>query len=117
MIDKDGYLVMKGRLKEMIKTGGMNVAPAEVEGILRAHGMIAEAFVTSLPDAERSEQVVAIVVPREAAGLTVEAVIADCRGSLAAFKVPRRIRFATLEEIPLTTTGKLHRDRLKELFQ
>lgn len=115
-LDADGFFCFRGRLKEMLKTGGLNVSPVEVEEVLRGHARVAEAFVTGLPDAARDEIVVAVVVPVEGAALAVEDVLSHCRTSLAAFKVPRRIIVARAEEVPLTTTGKVHKARLAEMF-
>lgn len=116
LLDEGGYLHFKGRLKEMLKTGGMNVAPVEVEEVLRHHPGIAEAFVTGLPDAVLSEAVAAVVVRAPGSAIDAEEVIAHCRASLAAYKVPRHVRFITPEQIPLTTTSKLHRMKLASLF-
>jgi fatty-acyl-CoA synthase len=116
-LDQDGYLHFKGRLKEMLRSGGMNVSPAEVEDVLRMHSDIEEAFVTGLADSLRAEVVGALVVPRKNAELTEAQVIAHCRGLLAAYKVPRRVRFVSYNQLPLTTTGKIHRRRLQDLFE
>ena len=116
MIDEDGYLFFKGRSKEMIKTGGMNVSPAEVEGVLKGHPAVEDAFVTSLRDPVRTEIVVAVVILAKGAVLDGDAALAHCRASLAAYKVPRQVRFVAFGELPLTTTGKVHRMRLQELF-
>lgn len=115
-IDSAGRVRFRGRLKEMIKTGGINVTPVEVEQILMAHPAVESAFVIGLPDPVVDEVPAAVVVRR--AGMTVEAAALDthCRASLAAYKLPRRFRFATPAELPLTTTGKLQKNRLHELF-
>lgn len=114
--DAEGFLQFRGRLKELVKTGGMNVSPSEVEAVLRSHPMVAEAFVTGLPDRARDEIVAAVVVPHRGVNLEPEIVAQHCKSLLAAFKRPRAIRIVQLEELPLTTTGKLHRARLAELF-
>lgn len=115
-LDAEGRLRFRGRLKEMIKTGGINVTPVEVEQILMAHPAVESAFVIGLPDPVVDEMPAAVVVLR--AGATAEAAALDthCRASLAAYKVPRRYRFATPDDLPLTTTGKLQKNRLHELF-
>ena len=115
-MDDEGFFYFRGRLKEMLKTGGMNVSPVEVEEVLRSHAQVADAFVTGLPDAVRDEIVAAVVVPIEGATLTIEDVLTHCRALLAAFKVPRRILLSRVEEVPLTTTGKVHKARLAEMF-
>lgn len=117
VLDEDGYLHFRSRLKEMIKTGGINVSPAEVEEVLRAHPCVSEAFVTGLPDAIRDEAVGAVVVLVDGASLSAEALTAHCRASLSAFKVPRRFQVVPKDALPLTTTRKIHRARLAELFE
>lgn len=115
-MDADGYLLFMGRYKEMLKTGGINVAPIEVEEVLLKHPKVREAFVTGLPDPVREQVVAAIIVLKEGASMDEEEVIQHCRDQLAAYKVPRHIRFATMDEIPHTTTKKVHRLRLATLF-
>lgn len=117
MLDADGFLHFRGRLKEIIKTGGMNVSPAEVEAVLCRHPSIAEAFVTGLSDPVREEIVAAIVVLSRGARFDAEDLTAHCRAELSAFKVPRCIRAVAVEALPLTTTRKVHRARLAELFE
>jgi fatty-acyl-CoA synthase len=115
--DEGGNFYFRGRMKEMLKTGGLNVSPVEVEEVLRGHKLIVDAFVTGLPDRQREEIVAAVIVPAEGAELTEATILDHCRSELAAFKVPRRIRFARIEEVPLTTTGKVHKQKLAELFE
>jgi fatty-acyl-CoA synthase len=115
-LDNDGYVHFKGRLKEMLRSAGMNVSPAEVEEVLRMHPDIEEAFVTGIPDPEREQVVGALILLRKQATMTAEQVMVHCRGQLAAYKVPRQVRFVAYSELPFTTTGKIHRQRLQELF-
>jgi fatty-acyl-CoA synthase len=115
-LDEDGALYFRGRLKEIIKTGGMNVSPAELEAVLRSHAQIEEALATGLPDPERDEIVAVAVIPSEGACLTTEEILEFCRSRLAAYKMPKLIRFVSAAEVPLTTTGKVHKARLPELF-
>lgn len=115
-LDEDGYLYYRGRLKEMVKTGGINVAPAEVEGVLSSHPAVELAFVTGIPDERLDEALAAIIVLRPGQSVDAEALIAHGRKTLAAYKVPRHYRFVAADALPLTTTGKLQRSRLGELF-
>jgi fatty-acyl-CoA synthase len=115
-VDEEGFLQFRGRLKEIIKTGGMNVSPAEVEEILRSHPSIVDAFVTALPDEVRDEIVAAVLILGEDAVLDHDGVIAHCRQALSSYKVPRRLVAVTSDQLPLTSTRKLHRARLHELF-
>jgi len=114
--DVDGSLHFRGRLKEMVKTGGINVAPVEVEEILMTHPGVHAAFVTGVPDPVRDEVLAAVIVPKPGATLSEAEVDAFCRKALAAYKVPRLIRFAAEGELPLTTTGKLQKSRLASTF-
>ena len=116
-LDESGRLHFRGRLKEMIKTGGINVAPVEVEEVLMSHPRVEQAYVVGLPDAERDEVVVAVVVPREDPGAVDEAALrAHCAGALAAYKRPRRYRLIAAADLPLTTTGKVRKLGMKDLF-
>lgn len=117
MMDADGYLLFMGRYKEMLKTGGINVAPIEVEEVLLKHPKVREAFVTGLPDPVREQVVAAVIVLKEGASMDADEVLRHCRDQLAAYKVPKHIRFATMEEIPQTTTQKVHRMRLASMFE
>jgi o-succinylbenzoate---CoA ligase len=105
-LDGDGRLHVLGRLKELIVTGGENVAPLEVEQVLLSHPAVADAGVAGLPDPDWGEAVTAFVVLRE----PVEDLDAWCRRRLAAFKVPKAIHVVT--ELPRNAGGKLMRDRL-----
>jgi fatty-acyl-CoA synthase len=116
MLDAEGHLHFRGRIKEMVKTGGINVAPIEVEEVLLAHPSVQAAFVTGVPDAVQDELLAAVIVPKRGTALSEREVTEHCRKSLAAYKVPRLIRFAAEEELPLTTTGKVQKNRLASTF-
>ena len=116
-LDDSGRLHYRGRLKEMIKTGGINVAPVEVEEVLMSHPGVEQAYVVGLPDAERDEIVVAAIVPREGSGVDEATLREHSAGALAAYKRPRRYRLVATEELPLTTTGKVRKLGMKELFE
>ena len=116
-LDDSGRLHYRGRLKEMIKTSGINVAPVEVEEVLMSHPGVEQAYVVGLPDAERDEIVVAVVVPREGSGADEATLREHSAGALAAYKRPRRYRLVAAEELPLTTTGKVRKLGMKELFE
>jgi o-succinylbenzoate---CoA ligase len=100
-----------GRRGETIVTGGENVAPAEVEGVLETHPAVAEAAVHARPDPEWGEAVVATVVLREGMHADPEDLRAHVRAALAPFKVPKAVEFATV--LPRTPSGKLRRQALK----
>jgi o-succinylbenzoate---CoA ligase len=109
-LDGDGRLEVLGRLKELIVTGGENVAPLEVEQALLAHPAVADAGVAGLEDPEWGEAVTAFVVLREPT--SAEALRDWCRGRLEAFKVPKA--FHDVEQLPRNAGGKLLRERLRE---
>jgi fatty-acyl-CoA synthase len=115
-LDSDGRLHFRGRMKEMIKTGGINVAPVEVEETLMAHSAVKLAYVIGVPDPRRDEVIAAIVVPRAGHDVDEADLLAHCRRQLAAYKIPRLVRFVSEAELPLTTTGKLQKNRLADLF-
>ncbi|MDP2625608.1 MAG: AMP-binding protein [Candidatus Rokubacteria bacterium] len=110
----DGRLRFRGRLKEMIKTGGINVAPLEVEGVLLTHSAVKQAYVVGVPDRDKGELVVAAIELREGASATAEALAAFCRERLASYKVPARIVFRKSDEFPRTPTGKVQKPQLRE---
>jgi len=110
---EDGRLVITGRLSDTIITGGENVSPVEVEAVLLEHPAVADAAVTARADPEWGEALVALVVPRERAGLEPAELRAFCAARLAPFKVPKAIELA--EQLPRTASGKLLRRQLKGL--
>jgi o-succinylbenzoate---CoA ligase len=109
-LDEDGSLHVLGRLKELIVTGGENVAPLEVEQVLLGHPAVADAGVAGLPDPEWGEAVTAFVVLREP--VAGDQLRAWCRERLEAFKVPKAIH--AVDRLPRNAGGKLLRDRLAE---
>jgi len=100
----------------MVKTGGINVAPVEVEEVLMTHPGVQLAFVTGVPDPVRDEVLAAVVVPKPGVTLTESELTAFCREALAAYKVPKLVRLAAEHELPLTTTGKVQKNRLAATF-
>lgn len=113
-VDEDGYLFVVDRKKELIICGGFNIHPVEIEGVLFTHDAVAMAAVVGVPDTERGEIPIAFVVASgtPSPGLAEE-LAAYCRESLAAYKVPREIKF--LDEIPLGPTGKVLKRDLRTL--
>lgn len=107
-IGADGSLAIKGRLKELIISGGYNVYPREVEIVLEEHPAVAEVAVAGLPSERWGEQVTAFVVARSAVG--EEELIAHARERLAAYKCPREVRFVA--GLPRNALGKVRRSEL-----
>ena len=112
MFDEDGYLMLTGRLKELIKRGGEQVSPLEVDGVLSEHPAVAQALTFSIPHPMLGEEVGAAVVLREGMGCTERELRDFAAKTLADFKVPRKVVFLT--EIPKGATGKLMRIGLAE---
>jgi fatty-acyl-CoA synthase len=109
----EGWLQFLARTTEMIKRAGINIAPAEVEEVLRTHPDVAEAGVVGASDPDKGEIVVAFVVARTGAQLTEDALRAYCRTEAASYKTPDRVEIVTA--LPTTATGKLMRNGLKEM--
>ena len=105
-----GHLVIRGRTKELIISGGMNVYPREVELALEQHPSVAEAAVAGLPHPRWGEQVTAWVVPRPGAAVSEAELVAHARTLLAAYKCPKQV-FA-LAALPRNQLGKLNRAAL-----
>jgi acyl-CoA synthetase (AMP-forming)/AMP-acid ligase II len=112
----DGRLYFRGRLGDMIKTAGANVAPAEVVAALREVDGVADAHVVGLPDPERGQVVAAAVVPVPGATLDPEEVRRQLRGRVSAFKVPAHVLVLADDEVPWTASHKVHRAALTELM-
>jgi fatty-acyl-CoA synthase len=113
-IEPDGRVRFRGRLKEMIKTGGVNVAPLEVEHVLLQHPDIVQAHVVGVPDRLKGELVAAAVELRGDAEPDAAAITAFCRERLASYKVPTRLAFRAAGEFPRTPTGKIHKPGLRQ---
>ena len=113
-VDDDGRLRFRGRIKEMVKTGGINVAPLEVEEVLLGHAAVEQAYVVGIPDPRKEEILVAVVVPKPGHTIDAEALRALCKDALAAYKVPAEIHVMSREELPVTSTGKVQKFRLAE---
>lgn len=111
--DGEGYLRIVDRLRNIYISGGENVAPAEVEEVLRAHPAVAEAAVVGVPDERWGEVGAAVVVRRSGAATDAEDLIEHCRQRLAAPKVPRSVTF--VESLPAGELGKIRRAGLADL--
>ena len=111
-MDTDGYFTILDRKKELIKPGGMEVWPREVEEVLAAHPGVAEAAVAGVPDAYRGETVKAWVVCRPGNSLAESELQSWCRERLAPFKIPTQIEFRS--ELPKSSVGKVLKWRLLE---
>jgi acyl-CoA synthetase (AMP-forming)/AMP-acid ligase II len=109
--DEEGYLYIVDRLKDMIVSGGENIASSEIERVLYEHDAVLEAAVVGRPDDRWGEVPVAFVARRPGADATPEALIAHCRTQLARFKVPKEITF--VEALPRNPSGKVLKRELR----
>jgi long-chain acyl-CoA synthetase len=114
-MDDEGFTFIVDRIKDMIISGGENVYSAEVENAISLMPGVAEVAVIGIPDAKWGEAVHAIVVPRQGAILTAEAVIAHCRTQIAGYKCPRSVEFRDTP-LPLSGAGKVLKRDLRESF-
>jgi fatty-acyl-CoA synthase len=111
-IDDDGLLTVVDRLKDVIVSGGENVASREVEAVLHAHPGVADVAVVGLPDARWGERVAAVVVRRDGEPVTAEELVALARSHLAGFKVPRHVEFVAA--LPRNAAGKVLKQVLRD---
>ncbi|NWG52900.1 MAG: AMP-binding protein [Hydrogenophilaceae bacterium] len=116
-IDADGYLWLSDRKIDMIISGGVNIYPAEIEGVLNAHPAVEDCAVIGVPDEEYGESVKAIVVAKPdaipGAALAAE-LIAHCRVLLAGYKAPRSVDF--IDAIPRSAAGKIQKKPLRDPY-
>jgi acyl-CoA synthetase (AMP-forming)/AMP-acid ligase II len=110
-VDADGFMTLVDRLKDMIITGGRNVYSVEVENALAAHPDVADAAVVARPHPDYGESIVAVIVPRKGATVTVEGVKDFCRQRIARYKVPHDVVITT--RIPRNPSGKILKHRLR----
>jgi malonyl-CoA/methylmalonyl-CoA synthetase len=111
-IDERGYLVIVGRSKDLIISGGYNVYPAEVEALLNELPGVAESAVIGVPHADFGEAVVAMVVPRSGAAPDAAELIRAVKARIANFKVPKHL--FVVDELPRNTMGKVQKNLLRE---
>jgi len=114
-MDGEGYVRITGRIKDIIIRGGENIAPKEIEDLLRQHPSIADAYVYGIRSERFGEEVAAAVRLSAGATATPEAVRAFCEGRIARFKIPRYIRFVS--DFPTTASGKIQKFKLRETHE
>lgn len=113
-MDEDGYLFIVDRMKDMIVSGGENVYSAEVENAIAQHPAVASSAVIGIPSEQWGEAVHAVVVLKSGARLTVEELLAHCRGLIAGYKCPRSVEFR--DALPTTGAGKIQKTELRKGF-
>jgi fatty-acyl-CoA synthase len=116
-IDEDGNLHFGGRIKDVIKTAGVNVAAVEVEDALARHPAVQSAHVVGVPDPVRGENIAALVVLRPARHAAADELRGFCRDSLASYKVPRHVFVVGEADVPRTGSGKVEKAALRRAAQ
>jgi fatty-acyl-CoA synthase len=109
--DDDGYLFIVDRLKDMIVSGGENIASSEVERVLYEHDAVLEVAVVARPDDRWGEVPVAFVVLRDGASATEDDLLESCRAQLAKFKVPKDVTL--MDALPRNPSGKVLKRELR----
>ena len=110
----DGSLDFVDRVKYLIKSGGENIYPAEIERVLLAHPAVADAAVVRKPDPHWGEVPVAFVALQPGAVCDAQTLIALCRDQLARYKLPREFRFIEVDALPRSSTGKIQRHEIEQ---
>jgi len=112
VLDDEGYLTVVDRKKDMIKSGGENVASREVEEVIYRLHEVSEVAVVGIPHPRWVEAVVAVIVLKPGQALTEGQVLAHCMTAMAVFKAPKRVVFA--ETLPKNPSGKLLKRQLRQ---
>ncbi|UCC60240.1 MAG: AMP-binding protein [Dehalococcoidia bacterium] len=112
-MDKNGYIKITGRLKDMFITGGVNAYPAEIESFLMTHPKISMVAVTGVPDRRMGEVAMAFVKLKEGQTSTEEEIITFAREKMANYKAPKYVKF--VDDFPMTATGKIQKFILKDI--
>lgn len=113
-LDADGYLFLADRRTDLVITGGVNVYPAEVEGLLAAHPDIVDCAVVGVPDPRWGQALLAVIEPRPGARVELAALQAWCRDRMADYKIPRRL--ALVDALPRDPNGKVRKALLREAY-
>ena len=112
-MDEDGYVVIEGRMKDMVIRGGENIYPREIEEFLYTHPSIQDVQVIGVPDARYGEELMACIILKPGAAPLDAAALAEfCRGKLAHYKVPRYVDVR--ESFPMTVSGKIRKVEMRE---
>ena len=114
-MDENGYVHFHDRLKDMVKTGGLNVYSQEVERALQKHPAVREVAVLGLPSDRWGEEVVAVVVARDGQQVVGEELIVFAKQHLASYKAPKRVLCIEYAELPINYSGKIIKRDLREL--
>ncbi len=113
-LDSDGYLYLADRRTDLVITGGVNVYPAEDEGVLMGHPQIVDCAVVGIPDPRWGQSLLAVVETRAGAALDLPALQAWCRDRMADYKVPKRL--VVVDALPRDPNGKVRKALLRERY-
>ncbi|MCI0621733.1 MAG: acyl--CoA ligase [Acidobacteria bacterium] len=113
-VDADGFLYIKGRVRDLIKCHGYRISPAEIEVVVKQHPAIYDAVILGLPDPQCGEVVCVVLALKQGTVLSDEELKRHCRQHLPPIKVPRRI--LKVEQLPRSWSGKLQKEALLKLF-
>jgi fatty-acyl-CoA synthase len=114
-MDADGYVRITGRIKDIIIRGGENIAPKEIEDLLRQHPAVADVYVYAISSEFFGEEVAAAVRLQSGVTVTEDELKTFCAGKLARFKIPRHWRFVA--DFPMTASGKIQKFKLREAHE
>lgn len=115
-LDAEGRLHYRGRLKDLIKSGGINISPLEVEEYLMTCPKVEDAAVVGLPDALKGEVLVAAVALQDGESATPEELRRFCQGHIASYKIPTQVFFLPPDAFPRTSTGKIQKIELRKML-
>ncbi|OUY08947.1 AMP-binding protein [Acinetobacter populi] len=113
-MDQEGYIKIKGRMKDMVIRGGENLFPKEIEDFLYTHPEISEVQVIGLPDERYGEELCACIILHEGRSCSEEAIRIFCKDKISHNKIPRYVKFLT--EFPMTASGKAQKFKLQEMM-
>ena len=114
-LDQDNYLVIVGRNKDLIITGGLNVYPKEIETIIDTDSNVDESAVIGVSHLDFGEGIVAIIVEKKGHKLDRQVLQEELKKNLATFKLPKKIHI--IEELPRNTMGKVQKNVLRDLYK
>ncbi len=113
VMDRDGYVSIVGRIKDMIIRGGENISPREIEEFLHGLPGVSDAQVIGVPNERLGEEVMAWVKPADGVRLRIEDLVEACRGRIARYKIPRHWKI--VDDFPMTVTGKVQKFQMREI--
>ena len=113
MMDKDGYLHISGRIKDLIIRGGENISPKEIEDFLYTYKGVMDAQVIGVPSEKYGEEIMAWIKPNEGVTLTEEELRDFCKERIAHYKIPKYWKFVS--EFPMTISGKIRKVEMREI--